>query len=161
MYCKKSSTRFCTTIACNFRPASCNTNAVSAFHLFSFNFSITIVLSLQFFPIIERELRVAAHQARTWWRRYVTLNLALAVVVIAYFTTRRWSGSSQIGNTVFDVLVVCGFIFSLLAGPLSTTDCLSRERREGTLGLLFLTNLRSRDVVFGKMAVSSFDSVLI
>jgi ABC-type transport system involved in cytochrome c biogenesis permease component len=116
---------------------------------------------LQFFPIIERELRVAARQARTWWRRFVALNLGVAVLVIAYFMSRHLSGSNQVGKEVFDGLVICGFIFSLLAGPLSTTDCLSRERREGTLGLLFLTNLRSRDVVLGKMAVSSFDFVLI
>jgi ABC-type transport system involved in cytochrome c biogenesis permease component len=116
---------------------------------------------LQFFRIIGRELRVAARQKRTWWRRFVTLNLGAAVLVIAYLMNRQWSDSPQIGREVFDSLVVCGFIFSLLTGPLTTTDCLSRERREGTLGLLFLTNLRSRDVVFGKIAVSSFDMVLI
>ncbi|HVV71136.1 MAG TPA: ABC transporter permease subunit, partial [Verrucomicrobiae bacterium] len=41
-----------------------------------------------------------------------------------------------------------------------TVDCLSRERREGTLGLLFLTDLRSHDVVLGKTAAASLDMVL-
>ena len=45
-------------------------------------------------------------------------------------------------------------IYALLAGPLTTADCLSRERRDGTLGLLFLTDLRSYDVVLGKMAAA-------
>jgi ABC-type transport system involved in cytochrome c biogenesis permease component len=116
---------------------------------------------LQFFPIIERELRVASRQTRTWWRRFATLNIGAGVLVVAYLLNREWSGSTQIGKELFDSLVVCGFIFCLLAGPLTTTDCLSRERREGTLGLLFLTNLRSRDVVFGKVAMSSFDMVLV
>jgi ABC-type Na+ efflux pump permease subunit len=116
---------------------------------------------LQFVPIIERELRVASRQTRTWWRRFAVLNLGAGVLVVAYLLNRHWSASNEIGKELFDTLVVCGFIFSLLTGPLTTTDCVARERREGTLGLLFLTNLRGRDVVFGKIGVSSFDMVLI
>ncbi|HQU46125.1 MAG TPA: hypothetical protein PK867_25150, partial [Pirellulales bacterium] len=35
-----------------------------------------------------------------------------------------------------------------------TADCISSERREGTLGLLFLTDLRGHDVVLGKLVVA-------
>src|SRR5207244_13589599 len=38
----------------------------------------------------------------------------------------------------------------LLAGVFLTADCLSEEKRDGTLGLLFLTDLRGYDVVLGK-----------
>ena len=34
--------------------------------------------------------------------------------------------------------------------PMLTADCISRERREGTLGLLFLTPLKGTDVVVAK-----------
>ena len=34
--------------------------------------------------------------------------------------------------------------------PIMTCDCLSSEKREGTLGLLFLTNLSSREIVLAK-----------
>ena len=34
-------------------------------------------------------------------------------------------------------------------------DCLSEEKREGTLGLLFLTDLKGYDVVFGKLVAIS------
>ena len=34
-----------------------------------------------------------------------------------------------------------------------TADCISRERREGTLGLLFLTPLTVLDVIAGKAAI--------
>jgi ABC-type transport system involved in cytochrome c biogenesis permease component len=34
--------------------------------------------------------------------------------------------------------------------PFLTADCISRERREGTLGLLFLTRLRATDIVTAK-----------
>jgi len=117
--------------------------------------------SLQFLPIIERELRVAARQSRTWWRRIVTLALGTTILAIAFFTGRSWLGPGEVGSNIFDTLVIFAFIFSLLAGPLTTSDCVSREKREGTLGLLFLTSLRSRDVVLGKLAVSSLDIVLV
>jgi hypothetical protein len=39
-----------------------------------------------------------------------------------------------------------------LCGGLFTADCISRERREGTLGLLFLTDLKGYDILLGKAA---------
>ena len=41
--------------------------------------------------------------------------------------------------------------FALLVGVRLTSDCLSAEKREGTLGLLFLTNLKARDIVIAKV----------
>src|SRR5207249_7362657 len=46
-------------------------------------------------------------------------------------------------------------LYALVAGRRFTADCLSSEKREGTLGLLFLTDLRGYDVVFGKLAATS------
>ena len=39
-----------------------------------------------------------------------------------------------------------------------TADCLSSEKREGTLGFLFLTDLKAYDVVAGKLASSSLSA---
>src|SRR5438034_1912167 len=39
------------------------------------------------------------------------------------------------------------------------SDCLSEEKRDGTLGLLFLTDLKGYDVVFGKLAATSVNSI--
>ncbi|MGA2555111.1 MAG: ABC transporter permease subunit, partial [Verrucomicrobiota bacterium] len=47
------------------------------------------------------------------------------------------------------------FFYAAILGTQLTCDCLSAERREGTLGLLFLTDLRGYDVVFGKLAATS------
>ena len=41
-------------------------------------------------------------------------------------------------------------MFIWLGVPLTVADCLSRERREGTVGLLFLTPLKARDIVLAK-----------
>src|SRR5262249_53779513 len=57
-------------------------------------------------------------------------------------------------------MVGFGFVLAMLSGPFSTVDSISRERRDGTLGLLFLTNLRAYEVVLGKIAAASLDMVL-
>jgi hypothetical protein len=111
-------------------------------------------------PIVERELRVAAHRPRTWWRRVVVMLVALGLGGFVYATFGQWGGLSRMGQQVFVVLAACGTIYALLAGPHATVDCLSAERREGTLGLLFLTDLRSYDVVLGKMAAASLNLAL-
>jgi hypothetical protein len=52
------------------------------------------------------------------------------------------------------MLVLLSFLslaFCLVAGGFLTADCVSSERREGTLGLLFLTPLTGMDIVLGKM----------
>src|SRR5207245_2009309 len=59
---------------------------------------------------------------------------------------------------LFVAFGVLALAFCLLAGIFLTADCLSEEKREGTLGLLFLTNLRSYDVVLGKLLATSLHS---
>src|SRR5262249_40853198 len=49
-------------------------------------------------------------------------------------------------------------LYCLAAGRRSTADCLSEEKREGTLGLLFLTSLKGHDVILGKLAATSLNS---
>ena len=50
---------------------------------------------------------------------------------------------------------VVGMVVTQLSGCFFTADCISSEKREGTLGLLFLTPLRARDIVIGKFASHS------
>lgn len=52
------------------------------------------------------------------------------------------------------MLVLLSFLsllFCLTAGSFLTSDCISSEKREGTLGLLFLTPLNGLDIVLGKL----------
>jgi hypothetical protein len=51
-----------------------------------------------------------------------------------------------------------GFAVSCLA-CLFTADAISRERREGTLGLLFLSRVRVGDVLLGKLGSSGFKGI--
>src|SRR5690349_5037274 len=64
-------------------------------------------------------------------------------------------GTAALGSTLFAILSWLSLAAALSAGLFLTSDCLSEEKREGTLGLLFLTDLRGYDVVAGKLLVTS------
>src|SRR4029450_9547413 len=44
------------------------------------------------------------------------------------------------------------------SGVFRTADCVSEEKRDSTLGLLFLTDLKGYDIVFGKLAATSLNA---
>ncbi|MFO1496948.1 MAG: ABC transporter permease subunit [Verrucomicrobiota bacterium] len=55
------------------------------------------------------------------------------------------------GRELFIVLSTLAGLYVVLDAALLSADCLSREKREGTLGLLFLTDLKGYDIVAGKL----------
>jgi ABC-type transport system involved in cytochrome c biogenesis permease component len=112
---------------------------------------------MTFLPVVERELRVVARRRGTYWGR-----LAVAVVgwaVAAWILLAASGAGAQNGAIVFKVLAVLLFAYAALAGLLATSDCVSEEKREGTLGLLFLTDLKGYDVVFGKLVSTSLKTI--
>src|SRR3989442_202261 len=89
-------------------------------------------------PVIERELRVRTRTRVTRWQRLLVASLA----GLACAGTFTWSGQSPpgvAGQQLFRTLTAMAFIFCLVEGIRMTCDCLSRERREGTIGLLIFT----------------------
>ena len=68
-------------------------------------------------------------------------------------------GRANLGNPLFTILTDYPFGLCLLAGVFLTADCLSEEKREGTLGLLFLTDLKGYDVVLGKFIARSLPAL--
>jgi ABC-type transport system involved in multi-copper enzyme maturation permease subunit len=104
-------------------------------------------------PIVERELRVAARNRETYWSRSgVVLGLGLLWIPGLLGTLGT---TTEINTFVFNGMLWAGFAVSCLA-CLFTADAISRERREGTLGLLFLSKVRVGDVLLGKLASSGF-----
>jgi hypothetical protein len=68
----------------------------------------------------------------------------------------------EVGWATFQVLAWFCFVHCLGLSS-NTADCISEEKREGTLGLLFLTDLNGWDVALGKLfanALQSFYAVL-
>lgn len=109
---------------------------------------------MTFLPIVERELRAMARQRGAFWMRFITAAAALAWWGL--FSSMGGSGSvPQRAKAIFIAISVVSLRFAMLAGVFLTADCLSEERREGTLGLLFLTDLKGYDVVFGKLVSTS------
>lgn len=103
-------------------------------------------------PIVARELRVAAKRRVSYRLRMIVACLGALALILASFIPGK---PAEVGKAMFWtmsclMLVVCGG-----AGLLLTVDSISREKREGTLGLLFLTRLGGADIVLGKLAAGA------
>jgi ABC-type transport system involved in multi-copper enzyme maturation permease subunit len=109
-----------------------------------------------FLPIVERELRVAARKRSTYWLRTVAASIALVIgsACLLLFSFAGF-GTSGPGGMVFGAIMWLFVCIALGAGLFFTSDSLSEEKREGTLGFLFLTDLRGYDVVAGKLLATS------
>ncbi|SPE59591.1 conserved membrane hypothetical protein [Verrucomicrobia bacterium] len=111
---------------------------------------------MNWLPIVDRELRVAARKGSTFWLRVAA---AIAGLVLGggcmLLSSFQAVGSAQMGNALFELLTWGCLVAGLSAGLFFTSDCLSEEKREGTLGLLFLTELRGYDVALGKLLATS------
>ena len=108
-------------------------------------------------PIVGRELRVAARKWGTYWSRVIAASVALLIFgAVALIDALSPGGlGNQVGVYLFKVFSWMCFLLVLVAGAFFTSDALSEEKREGTLGLLFLTDLRGHDVVLGKLMAGS------
>lgn len=109
-------------------------------------------------PIVARELRVAARRKTGHWNRVVAAVLALALSTFVY-TIAASRGIPELGLVLFMSLAWLAFVFCTLAGARLTADTISEERRENTLGLLFLTDLKGHDIVLGKLVASSVNAL--
>src|SRR5579863_4072024 len=111
-----------------------------------------MVMSL--LPIVERELRVASRRAVTYRMRFwVALGMLGTWLILLWGS--HLASPAMMGQHLLNGLGVLALGFCMVAGIFLTADCLSEEKREGTLGLLFLTDLKSYDVVIGKLAANS------
>ena len=100
-------------------------------------------------PVVQRELREGAHRSFNYWLRVAAATAGLLMVV--YITTEnREEGDKVMGQHLFAGLHVVLMGLICLVVPLMTADCIAREKREGTLGLLFLTPLTAGGIVAGK-----------
>ena len=98
-------------------------------------------------PVVQRELRETARRPLNHWLR---LGGAFSGVIVFWFVTAR-APLNILGWELFHnihlllLYLICGLV------PALTADTIARERREGTLGLLFMTPLTASGIVVGKM----------
>ena len=100
-------------------------------------------------PVITRELRAQARQPFTYWLRVLGL-VAMIGAAGAFVVEHGLTPGS--GGRMFAFLHGTLLLSIWVLVPMSVADCLSQERREGTLGLLLLTPLRPWDIVLAKAA---------
>jgi ABC-type transport system involved in cytochrome c biogenesis permease component len=126
-------------------------------------------------PVIIRELRAQSRQPATYWLRVAAAGIVLGMFVFLLLRLGRAGGLftvvspgmssgnpfSGFGSVLFGQLNATIFLCNAFLAPLLTADCISRERREGTLGLLFLTNLSAAGIVAGKAFVHSLRAVML
>src|SRR6185503_7014235 len=110
------------------------------------------------FPVIGRELRASARQGSTFYLR----ALAVSVLLFVSFMFGATHGfGPTVGAVLFSHLHFTLFWAIWVLVPFLAFDCLSRERREGTLGLLFMTELRGTDIVIAKGFVHGLRAIAL
>lgn len=117
---------------------------------------------MTFSPVIERELRVAERKHIAFWVRLGAALLAASLLTVLFAAGSIPIFGSPVNLGVrfeFNLMKWLAFAFACGAGVFLTADCLSEEKREGTLGLLFLTPLRGFEVVLGKLLSRSIEAV--
>jgi ABC-type Na+ efflux pump permease subunit len=106
-------------------------------------------------PIVQRELQTAARHPKLYrWR----ILSGLAVTFIASFVV-LFNQSPRHRGGFFELFASLALILCLVEGLRKTADAITTERREGTLGLLFLSTLSGWDIMLGKLASAAIRSL--
>lgn len=112
---------------------------------------------MTFLPIVERELVEASRRRSTY-----AIRLAVAAAGLLFggwiMVAMKDEPPASLGKALLITVAIGVYLYCLLVGVFRTADCLSEEKREGTLGLLFLTDLKGYDIVLGKLVASSLNA---
>jgi len=107
---------------------------------------------------VARELVAYSRRPWTYWLRLLTALGAVSVLVIM-----AAAGQARLGRTdglaLFAGSTVILFLVASLNGLRSTCDCISDERRQGTLVLLFLASLKLNTILVSKLVTHSLRNV--
>lgn len=106
---------------------------------------------LNVWPVVLRELREGARRPVN--RRLRFWSAAIGLLLLGLMTVDR----SGVSNGIFLLVGLHTFLIGMifLIVPALTADCIAREKRDGTLGLLFLTPLSANGIVAGKLLVQA------
>jgi ABC-type transport system involved in multi-copper enzyme maturation permease subunit len=113
------------------------------------------ITATNFLPVVQRELREGARRPFNYWLR---VGGASAGVWLLFVLSKRdlYSEPSTAGLHLFISLHLMMLALICVIVPAMSADCIAREKREGTLGLLFLTPLSAMGIAMGKGLVQAF-----
>src|SRR5262245_12231573 len=114
---------------------------------------------MKLLPVVGRELRAIARRPSAYWVRSGAALAAFGAMGYVALVAAAGLPTANQGRSLFDLLSLGAFLYCAMAGIRGTSDALSQEKREGTLGLLFLTDLKGYDVVLGKLLSVSINSI--
>ncbi|HWN94294.1 MAG TPA: ABC transporter permease [Methylomirabilota bacterium] len=114
---------------------------------------ITIPFDLP--PIVERELRVAARRPVTYWSRVAAASSGMIIIWWVMTAQLALAPAVMAGRVTFRLLagIAAATVFASVLQL--SSEAFAREKREDTLGLLFLTPLQPIDLVVGKLVSTS------
>jgi hypothetical protein len=114
---------------------------------------------MQALPVIQREILVQSRRPGAH-----RLRVGIAAVGLAGIVALLWFDDmpdSLRGQQLYAAISMFSFAYALLAGVLLTADAITGERTQGTLGLLFLTDLKPGDILLGKLIATSLSGIYV
>src|SRR5512143_574447 len=113
---------------------------------------------MRFLSVADREIRSAARQKATYRTRWLTAAGFFGLLIWLLWAFQGYA-VQRTSPYIFKVFSVLTFLYCLFVATARTADSISVERREGTLGLLYLTNLNSVEIIAGKFCSTALASV--
>src|SRR4051812_12179371 len=114
---------------------------------------------MNIWPVMQRELAFAARQRKTYRGRVVVGAITTAALMSLFYVHSKF-GLGLLGRSFvmqgFSQVLFWGMFFG---GAALTADALSKEKREGTLGLLFLTPLKASEIILAKLFSVALQSI--
>jgi ABC-type Na+ efflux pump permease subunit len=108
-----------------------------------------------FAPVLIREMRAVARRWPLYLQRIAAALVALVLIAVFWVKEQNQVDAAAMGKGLF-VRVHAVMMFALwFIVPPVVAETLARERREGTLELLFLSPLSTRGIVVGKVAAGA------
>ncbi len=114
---------------------------------------------MTFLPVAHRELLAASRRPGMRRVRVVSAIAAAGAAFLVVLLVNKTGAGGQLGRWLFNLLSWCCAFMGMLGGALVTSDALAVERRDGTLGFLFLTELDGVDVVAGKLVAHGLNAL--
>src|SRR5262245_14327483 len=108
----------------------------------------------QFPPLVSRELLIYSRQPWTYWLRLLCALGAVSVLAITAASGQNRLGQAD-GLSLFAGSTAILFFIASLNGLHSTSNCIGSERRQGTLVLLFLAELKLNTILTSKLVTNS------
>ncbi|MBS1791440.1 MAG: hypothetical protein JST85_27255 [Acidobacteria bacterium] len=112
-------------------------------------------------PIVVKELRQAVQSRFVITALMLLLAIQILAVGIYLVTANDLSFSADSGRTVFMILFGIMLAVSMLFVPIYTGVRLAAERSETNLDLLFITTIKPRSIIAGKMLAAVVLTVMI